>query len=122
MAEQTFLNEGGVTVTNSRFMASGQTYAMSGVTSVKSVQKDPSRKGPIIVLAIGLIALMAGKDAIVLGIICLAGGIAWWVLNKPKFLVILSSASGEVEALTSQSKEFIGRVVNALNEAIIARG
>lgn len=36
MEEKSFYNEGGVSVSNSRFIAGGQTYAMSGVTSVKS--------------------------------------------------------------------------------------
>jgi len=35
---------------------------------------------------------------------------------------MLSSASGEGEALTSKNKGFILRVVDAVNEAIIARG
>ena len=43
MAEQTFLNESGVTVTNTRFIVPAQTYAMSGITSVKSLRRDPKR-------------------------------------------------------------------------------
>ncbi len=35
--------------------------------------------------------------------------------------VILMSASGESKALTSNDKTYIDRVVNALNEAIVAR-
>jgi len=35
---------------------------------------------------------------------------------------LLSSASGEADALTSKDSDFIFRIVKALNEAIIARG
>jgi hypothetical protein len=122
MAEQTFFNSGGVTVTNARFIVPGQTYAMSGVTSVKSSRHNPSRIGPIILIVIGVIALAAGKNGIVAAILFLAGGIAWWVLHKPKYSVVLSSASGEAEALIHKDEAFISQIVKALNEAIIARG
>ncbi|MGH8647105.1 MAG: DUF6232 family protein [Gammaproteobacteria bacterium] len=122
MAEQSFLDEGGVSITNSRFMVAGQTYAMSGITSVKAVTHNPSRKGPIILVAIGLVAMLAGKEAIIGGLLFLAAGVAWWVLQKPKYVVVLHSASGEAEALTSKDGGFISKVVNALNQAIVARG
>jgi hypothetical protein len=122
MAEQSFLDEGGVTVTNSRFIVSGQTYAMSGITSVKALTRKPSRKGPIILVAIGLLAMLAGKEAVVVGLLFLAGGTVWWILHKPTYIVVLHSASGEAEALTSKDGGFISRAVNALNQAIVARG
>jgi hypothetical protein len=59
-----FLNEGGVTVTNARFVVPAQTYAMSGVTSVKSLKHTPSIKGPVILCIIGLLSMGGGKDAI----------------------------------------------------------
>lgn len=71
---------------------------------------------------IGLAALGGGKDTIIGALIFLAIGIAWFILNKPKYSVVLSSASGEAEALTSKDSDFISRIVKALNEAIIARG
>lgn len=125
MAEQTFLNEGGITVTNSRFIAGGQTYAMSGITSVKSYKHPTSKKGPAVLIILSLLIFIGGQGAaasILVGLLFLAGGIAWLVLNKPKFSVMLSSASGEAEAYSSKDESFISRVVNAINEAIIARG
>ena len=122
MAEQTFFNENGVTVTNSRFITPGQTYAMSGVTSIRKLKITPSYKAPIITAIIGFISLGFGDSGIAIGILLIIAGIAWFILNKPTFVVVLSSASGEQEALSSKDEEFISRVVNALNEAIVARG
>ncbi len=122
MAERSFLEEGGVTITNSRFIVAGQTFAMSGVTSVKGVTHTPSRKGPIILIAIGVLAFLAGKEALVGGLVFIAAAVAWWMFQKPKYVVVLHSASGEAEALTSQDGSFISKVVGALNEAIVARG
>jgi hypothetical protein len=124
MAEETFLNEGEVTVTNARFIVPSQTHAMSGITSVKNLRHDPSRKGPIVLIVIGLFALANGaaQDALPAALMFLAGGIGWWVLQKPEFTVVLSSSSSESKALVSKDGAFISRVVDALNRAIIARG
>lgn len=122
MEENTFLSENGVTVTNARFVVPAQTYAMSGITSVKSFSQAPSRKGPIILIIIGLLTMAAGKGAIVVGLLLIGGGIAWWVSQKTDYQVLLSSSSGEAKALSSNDGDWISRVVNALNEAIIHRG
>lgn len=116
------MNENGITVTNARFITPGQTYAMSGVTSVKKLKKDPSRKPPIILGLFGLIAMAAGETGILVGILCIAGAVAWWMLSRPEFTVFLSSASGEAEAFSSNDGAFIARIVDALNDAIVARG
>lgn len=122
MAEQTFLEENGVQVTNARFVTPGQTYAMSGVTAVKSIQKNPSRVGPIVLIVIGVLMLFGGQDVLMGALVFLAAGIIWWISKKPEYIVLLSSASGETQALNSKDKAFIDKVVKALNEAIIARG
>ncbi len=126
MSEKVFLDEGGVKVTQARFIVPAQTYAMSGITSVASLKQDPSRKGPIIVVIIGLFATFGGFSASaaagVIGLLVLAAGIAWLLLQKPTYYVVLHSASGESRALKSNNGEWIARVVTALNDAIVARG
>ena len=122
MEEQTFLSEGGVSVTNARFMTPGQTYAMSGVTSVKSARSDPSRKPPIIMGIIGVLALAGGGSVAIVGLFLIAGAVAMWFLQKPAFHVLLNSASGENTALTNKDEQFITKVVAALNDAIVHRG
>lgn len=120
MNEQQFLNENGVSVSNVRFIANGQTYAMSGLTAVKTFRKDPPRKIMLAIAAIGVIELLSGW--MIFGSITLASIVIAWFLKKPEFSVILSSASGENRALTSKDGEFISRVVGALNNAIVHRG
>ncbi|TLU87604.1 MAG: QacE [Chlorobium sp.] len=126
--EKSFFNEGGVSVTNARFMAQGQTYAMSGITSVKSFREDPSHKGPIILGIIGVLGTLGAfssnsvGNGIVMTLLFIGGAVAWWMYQKPAFSVLLNSASGEAKALTSKDGQFISHVVNALNDAIVHRG
>ena len=120
--EQVFLDDRGVSVSNSRMMYEGQTYAMSGITSVKSYEKKPSRILPIILIIIGLIAMAAGKGAIIVGLLFVAGGIVAWALMKPDYSVVLTSSSGETKAYTSKDKGFVLKIISAVNEAIVHRG
>lgn len=133
MAEQTFFNRGGVTVTQARFMVPGQTYAMQGVTSIKTTVEEASKKGPIIAILIGAVvtlisfgifsdSLGAGFVALVIGLGILGLGILWLKGLKDTHLVILSSASGESTALQSKDAAWVSEIVRALNDAIVERG
>jgi hypothetical protein len=118
--EKTFFQYEDVTVTNARFMVAKQTFAMSNITSVQASQKDPSRLGPIILLVIAGFCLMGG---VWVGVLLLGGaGILWWVAEKPTYHVMLTTAGGESSALSSKQREYIEKVVQALNDAIVARG
>jgi hypothetical protein len=116
MGEQTFFNEGGCMITNARFTTAGQTYAMANVTSVKTAQDS-------IVLALlfflgGIISLVA--QAWLVGLICM--GIGGLFIYFRQTHVVLHTAGAEQKALSSRDRNFIARVVQALNDAIVHRG
>ena len=133
MEEKKFFEYQGVIVTNARFITGDQTFAMSGITSVKSSRQDPSRSGPIVSAIIGLLFIAAALPNVyqfqqatpgvaVIGIIILVGAIIYAFGQKTEFSVLLTTASGEVKALASRDGEFIPRVVRALNDSIVYRG
>ncbi|ALE57615.1 hypothetical protein AC233_24310 [Burkholderia sp. HB1] len=117
-----FFNNRGVTVTGARFLLPGnRTFAMSGITAVRMWQKKPSRLGPILCAIVAALAL-SGKATIWSVAIPLSTGVLWFVLQKPTFYVVLSSASGETQVLRHKSRKWIQDIVAALNQAIIYRG
>lgn len=123
MDERIFFDGRGVKVTNARFVVDEQTYAMNGVTSVKSSVTPPDRAALIVMAVIGLLLLLAlDGGAKLIGLLLLGG--AGWLLSQQKSLhaVYLSSASGEVKALSNEDEDFIGDVVRALNDALVHRG
>ena len=122
MEETTFFNDGGLTVTNSRFVVPGQTYAMSGVTSIRTEEYPPSRKWPSIITGLGLLLVLGGKDTIIAALILIAIGVVWWRSQKTTYRIVLSSASGETDAFTSTDEKYVDNLVNALNDAIVSRG
>src|SRR5450755_1716382 len=66
-AEQTLFDEAGIFISSSRFISDGQTYAMSGVTSVGTAIEQPSRKGPILLMLVGAFFALIGLIAITKG-------------------------------------------------------
>jgi hypothetical protein len=118
--EKTYYEHGQVKVTNARFIVPSQTYAMSGITSVKFYSEKPSILWPILAFFVAVVAF-AGKGNIwAVGIPLIAGVLL--LLRKAKYHVVLSSASGETRALESKNKEFISSVIEGLNQAIVSRG
>jgi len=97
---------------------------MNGVTSIAAFSDMPSRKGPVILVGLGALISLLNQNSMTLLVGCclVALGIFWWKKIKPNFFIRLRTASGEIKALTSKDSDFIGRVVRALNDAIILRG
>lgn len=128
-SEQTFLSEGGVLVTNTRFVYAGQTYAMANVTSVRA---DPQSVGcfAILLLVGGAIAIVVGVAQMVqgsspapllTGLVAAPFGafLAW---TQMVTYVILHTAGEERRTLASKDRAFVARIVAAVNEAIVHRG
>ena len=119
MDEKTFFEYEDVKVTNARFISGSQTYAMSNVTSVKAFEKKPKRLGGIAVLIIGL---SVAVNAPLVGFLIVAAAGYYLYQQKTVFHVMLATASGEVSALKTNQREYLDKVVDALNQAIVYRG
>jgi len=121
MEEKVFFDAGNISVSNSRFIVDGQTYAMGNVTSVKAGVEEAKKGSGILIGLIALIVLF-GAESILWGSIIFIVGVLAFIGAKNKYSVVLSTSSGENQALTSKDKIHIERVVSALNEAIVSRG
>jgi len=120
--EKTFFQYEDVTVTNARFMVASQTFAMNNITSVKASREDPKRLWPIVLIVVGVLLAVAGSTNMAIGLVIGGAGAAWLLLQKTMYHVMLTTAGGETSALSSKEREYIEKVVQALNEAIVARG
>ena len=82
MTEEVFFEQGSVKVTNARFIVNAQTYAMNGVTSVKSNVVPPNRTGVLVAIGIGLLMLFAGEGAMRLVGLAVAGAAGWYLTQQ----------------------------------------
>jgi hypothetical protein len=125
--ETVLLDEQGIKVTNARFLVESQTYAMAGVTSVKTEVEYPSKTGPLITIGIGVLfflnAMNSGQfGGLIAGGAVFAVGVMWLRSRKPEYLVLLTTASGEKRAYESKDGALVKKVVTAINDAIVHRG
>ena len=118
--ETTFYQDAGTTVTNARFMTHGQTHALGGITSVTEFVQLPSRKAPVICIALGILGLIG--HSWVVAIVLLAIGVLLWMMQRPSYSVMIRTAAGEYKALTDFDGKRVGLIVGALNDAIVHRG
>lgn len=135
MEEKIFFSEGNVLVTNARVEASGVTYPLNGIVRVYHgkrsgfiAQNAASFSGVFGLLAIVCFLVGMAIDnpmldgyvpsfvagALVLGFI--------WKNSKQVHSVQLTTASGTNDSVVSKDEAFVGRVVSAINNAIVARG
>jgi hypothetical protein len=122
MKEREFFSGEDVYVSLTRFVVLGQTYAMSGVTSVKAHTIKPSRFWPVVAVVLAVLCVFAGGKALIFGALLLVLSIMLWFTQRAEYIILLSTSSGEVQALKSQDREYISAVVQALNDCIVARG
>ena len=132
--ERSFLNDSGVYVSNTRVVIHGTTYATANITSVRK-HITPANNGCAIVLVIlGALGAISGL-AIALGgngddrwstfVVCtvfLIIGIGWFKSLHPTYNVMLATAAGERQGLTSKDEGFVDRVTGAIGDAIVHRG
>lgn len=119
MEEKTFFEYEDVKVTNSRFITGSATYAMSNVTSVKAFEQKPQRFWGVIAAIIGL---LVATQAHIVGLLIAGGATYYLYKQRTLYHVMLATAGGETSALKTDQREYLNKVVAALNEAIIHRG
>lgn len=123
-SEQLFYQNGQVLVTNLRFTVGAKTFAMSGITSVEAECASAKFIGALVLTTIGAFMAFA-SDPVVKTMGWPLFIFSLFVLIqrfRPKYQVNVTTASGEATALESRSRREITEIVEALNNAILARG
>ena len=119
MTEKTFFEYESVKITNARFVVDGQTFAMSNVTSVNPLEQPPKRLIGIVLLVVGLFALFENAF---FGVPVIAVALYYLYKQRAVYHVMLRTSGGETKALTTYQRDYLDKVIAALNEAIVYRG
>jgi hypothetical protein len=122
--ERAFFQGVEILVTNARFVVGAKTFAMKGVTSVQGVKRPVDYKAQFVLIIVGGLLTAAGfGDSLwflIIGLPILVIGIQACIAVKASYAVILTTSDGEVTAYSSLDANYISKIVNALNESIIA--
>lgn len=128
--ERTLFEDKTVKVTTVRAVVHGkQTYAMSNVTSVSAfIEPKPQALAVFgfFCLGLGLFCVkinvadssQVGTGGAILGAVLLI----LYAISKPKHWVRIATAGAETNAIWSHDPAWTQRVVDAISEAIVARG
>ena len=133
--EETFYFDHVVIVTKTRFIdANDETFPISGITSVRLAEESPSSAGPVsafivagVFLLVGIPAIMGGATK--LGVAACAAcifyvwlGVRAWIKLAPTYSVAIRTAEGERKTCQTGSRNYAQGIIDALNQALTARG
>lgn len=119
MEEKVFFNAGGASVTSSKIVINGNTYATRNVGSVRVEVKPAKRIVGIVVAAIGLFFLFGTAPVFGLMMAIFGGGLA--LAGNAKAKLMLMAGGGESVALESTNVKFTNDLHAAIVEAISVR-
>jgi hypothetical protein len=121
MQEQVFFSLEGIKVSDTQFIAEGQTYPLEEVTSVKHRLIEPKRGFSTFCMLSGSFLMIFEDVFMLVGGFSIALGMLAWFSAQTLYSVVIHTAEGEKQALTSASSHDVDRVIRALNTAIISR-
>lgn len=127
MSEEVIYSDNTVSVSTSRIVISGTTYALRNITSVKMTFAPAKTGCAVALIVLGALILVGGLaqggqtiiGAVFGGAIVGGLGFLWLRSCKADYFVTIASSSGEVRALTSKDKAYVEKIVGAINDAII---
>jgi len=119
-----------VSVTTERVIISGTTYALRNITSVKMTDNPAAEEGfPLVLIVVGTLGVFVSFGVFAHDV---GSGFIWLVISggviamgifsrsfKPSYNVTIATSSGEIRALTSKNKDYIAKIVDAINEAVV---
>lgn len=120
--DKIFFQDNDVLITQSRIVIFGKTYAMRNISSVSITQE--SKLFLKISSTIMLVFALSGfflKEYLI-GLIALGIAVIMLLNSKDEYIVVISSNSGDNNALKSKNRDYIESIIEAINEAIIFRG
>ncbi|RDK03097.1 DUF6232 family protein [Paraburkholderia lacunae] len=119
---ETPFNDRGVSVTRNALSAAGQVFPLREILDVQVVTVQKNKVLPSAISLIGLAGAIAGgvlhsAAGLVCGIMLAVVGWLTWATQDITHRLMVQTATGEREALSSVDREFVERVGAAVHEA-----
>jgi Family of unknown function (DUF6232) len=119
--ETVFFNQGGTTITSSRIVLHGTTYATRNVSSVRAASVPVKMAGPLFAIFLGLFLWGVGRDlqstSSLVGIGFLAVGVFVLWQRFGQYALMLTTNAGEVRAVVAKDKASIQGLANSIAQA-----
>jgi hypothetical protein len=129
-SEITILKEGAVKITNLRAIIGTKTYAISNVTSVNMRIIEPKMFLPVLFMVnMGICSVLIASSNmeeyaryLQTGLyLAITGILLMLISSKTKYRVHIIIETGELRILDANDREYVERIVKAMNDAIALR-
>jgi hypothetical protein len=122
---ETPFNDRGVSVTRNALSAAGQVFPLRDILNVRVVTVQKNKVLPVAISVIGLIGAIVGgvfrsSAGIVCGIMLIVVGWLTWITQDVTHRLMVETASGEREALSSVDLDFVERVAQTVRDTLAA--
>ncbi|WP_144159984.1 DUF6232 family protein [Paraburkholderia sp. BCC1885] len=122
---ETPFNDRGVSVTRNALSAAGQVFPLREILAVRVVTVQKNKILPVTISVIGVIGAIAGgvfrsPAGIVCGVMLAVVGWLTWITQDVTHRLIVETASGEREALSSVDLDFVERVAQTVRATLAA--
>lgn len=121
MDRKVFFSDGGVIISDNRFIGSGYIYNIRDLTAARLGIIEPPRWLALFSVVLGLVLLLTEDALFVVGGFFISLGIMAGIFSQTRYAVILQTATGEHRVLLNRSRGYILQVVDALDAAICHR-
>ncbi|MEA3121155.1 MAG: hypothetical protein QOH33_696 [Paraburkholderia sp.] len=120
-------NERGVMITRNGLSASGQVFSLRDIQDVRVVTMRKNKALPLAVSSVGVIvaatgAVLQSGAALAIGVMLIVVGALAWLVQDVKHLLLVNTAAGEREAVSSADLDFLARVERAVRTALTSSG
>jgi hypothetical protein len=120
-------NERAVMITRNGLSASGQVFSLRDIQDVRVVTMRKNKALPVAVSAIGVIVAATGAvfqsaAALAIGVMVIVVGALAWLVQDVTHRLLVKTADGEREAISSSDPDFLARVEQALRTALASSG
>ncbi len=120
--EQQLFNDNDALVSTTRVIIGGTTYPLVNVSSVSLRASSVAFKYVLVVFfAIGAFSSLVSKSW---GgaVLCIGIALMIWFIVKVKYRLILGTSGGEKTALKSSNRDYMTRLKDAIDTAVVSRG
>ncbi|CAB3650888.1 hypothetical protein LMG22037_00965 [Paraburkholderia phenoliruptrix] len=119
---ETPFNDRGVSVTRNALSSAGQVFPLRDIVGVHVVTIQKNKVLPITISVVGLVGAIVGgllgvPAGLVCGVMLVVVGWLTWATQDITHRLMVQTADGEREALSSVDRDFVERVGAAVNEA-----
>jgi hypothetical protein len=122
---ETPFNDRGVSVTRNALSAAGQVFPLRDILNVRVITVQKNKFLPVAISLIGLVGAIVGgvfrsPVGIVCGIMLIVVGWLTWITQDVTHRLMVETASGEREALSSVDLDFVERVAQTVRDTLAA--